>query len=83
MFKALGVGQASVGSPGSSSQHRTRNTRGELVFSQYLLHFIPPDTPIFPYFNISEKRSLIIVVKKAVSVTGIAVSLLVVCKIMA
>lgn len=31
MFKALGVGQASVGSPGSSSQHGTRNTRGELV----------------------------------------------------
>ena len=53
------------------------------LFSQYLPHFIPPDTPVFPYFNISEKRPLILVVKKAVSVTGTAVSLLVVCKIMA
>ena len=48
MFKALGVGQASVGSPGSSSQHKAHDTRGELVIPQYLLHFIPPETPIFP-----------------------------------
>ena len=82
MFKALGIGQASVGSPGSSSQHGTHNTRGELVFSQSLLQFVPPDTLIFPYFHISEKRHLIIV-KKAVSVTGTVVSLLVVHKIMA
>ena len=48
MFKALGVGQASVGSLDSSNQHKTHDTRGELVISQYLLHFVLPETPIFP-----------------------------------
>lgn len=43
---------------------------------------ISPETPIFLYFNTSEKRCLIIVDKKAVSLTGTTVSLLVAHKAM-